>query len=295
MKDRIISYIKLLRVKQYCKNLFVFIPLLVKLDAITIPDFFKSLSAFFSFSFVASSVYILNDIFDLQKDRLHPEKKKRPLAANEIKEKHAFLMNVLLLTLGFILTFAFNSDGYFLLTSYVILNISYTAVLKHIPVVDLLVVTVGFILRILLGSFAIQAELSVWLICSVFFLCFLLVSAKRRQDLLLFLHGKVQVRKVLRHYGLNFFNVLIIGISIFLVMSYLMFTAEQMKVNNFFYITCIWLVIGLGRYMLLIFSGVNCGSPTNILFRDRIVLSSVVLWIITIGATQLWFQGPVPG
>lgn len=172
-------FLKMLRVHQWSKNVLVFLPVLLAFQT-NIATFKEAFFAFFSFCFIASSVYILNDIIDIDNDRKHPSKKKRPIPAAQIQLHHAFLIMILLLCSSMILSsFIANRYAFLFPLGYFLLNILYSTVLKKMLVVDLVVLTSFYIIRIFYGGFATQTPVSYWLINFSFFVFFSLAVIKR--------------------------------------------------------------------------------------------------------------------
>ena len=174
--------IKLLRVKQWVKNVFVFLPaffggVFFEVDSITL------LLGFFAFSLLASSIYIINDLKDAESDKRHPKKRNRPIASGKIKPLQALIIAaILFLASGFTATFFLPSSSWFILALYFTVNVLYSFYLKHLAIVDLILVASGFVFRIIVGSLIASVQLSYWLLLMTFLFSLFIVIAKRRDD-----------------------------------------------------------------------------------------------------------------
>jgi len=276
------SIINLIRPHQYVKNLFVFAPMLFALRWEK-PVVIESLLIFVLFSLLASSVYIMNDINDVEEDRAHPEKRFRPIASGEIGRTKAF--SILSVLLGTSLVSGFYMDVYLfvILMSYFLLNVAYSLRLKHIPILDISIISVGFVLRIFAGSVAIDTPPSMWIVLVTFLLSLFLALAKRRDDVLLSIRGK-QTRKNIDGYNLEFVNAAMVLMSGVVIMSYILYTISaevQGRLNtHYLYLTSFFVVIGIMRYMQITFVEENSGSPTKIVLKDRFLQITIVLWLI---------------
>ena len=225
-----IKYLKLLRVEQWVKNFFVFIPLFFS-GNITHPNFFvKSVFAFIVFSLIASSIYILNDYKDIEADQKHPEKKDRPLANGSISKTTALFLFTTLISVVAMLVF-FGQEYFHknlwkfavIIGSYFIMNLAYTFRLKHVAIVDIFIIAIGFVLRVLAGGYATGIKISQWAILLTFVLALVLAVGKRRGELInAAISGKT--RKALDGYNVQFADI-VLSISVTLaVICYLMFT-----------------------------------------------------------------------
>ena len=196
--------LKLLRVNHYIKNFFIFAPIFFTFN-FSINDVLNVLIAFILFSLIASSVYIFNDLLDIKEDKKHPTKKFRPLASGEVDKKNAIISFFFLFIFSLSAAFLFSKSLFFILSIYFILNIAYSFKLKHIVIIDIFIISIGFILRLFAGSIIINTELSMWIIIITFLLALFLALAKRRDDVLLANIGK-ETRKNINGYNLEFIN-----------------------------------------------------------------------------------------
>jgi decaprenyl-phosphate phosphoribosyltransferase len=281
------SIIKLIRVRQWVKNLFLFIPSFFAGHLFKTHELFLVFIGALAFSFVASGVYVINDYRDREADRLHPKKKLRPLASGEVKPTTAWVLIVALIGSGLLIAAALNQVFLYLLTGYLVLNLGYSFGLKHIPILDLFIVSLGFLIRVYSGGAIAGLEITHWLSLMILLLALFLILAKRRDDILINgknKNGKV-IRKSTQNYNLTYINSCVTLISAVTVVAYIMYTVspevtERFK-SDYVFITTIFVIAGIMRYLQIVFVEKNSGSPTNIFIKDKFILSTIAGWIIT--------------
>jgi decaprenyl-phosphate phosphoribosyltransferase len=278
------EYIKLLRPEQYTKNLFIFLPVFFGIKINDINILLNCFYAFLIFSLVASSIYIFNDIFDAEDDKKHPVKKNRPIASGKISIKSAYIILILLLLISLPLTYFLNHEVFYLILLYIILNIGYTIRLKHIAIIDIFIISSGFIIRLYIGSAISEISLSVWIEVMTFLLALFISLAKRRDDVIIYNVKGDKTRKVIDGYNLEFLNVSMIMMASVTILSYLMYTVSPEVINRInnprLYTTAIWVMLGILRYMQIAFVKNDSGSPTAILLKDRFIQLTLIAWII---------------
>ena len=208
MRERLLlkNYIELMRPSQYFKNLFIFAPLFFGLKITDIKLLSIAFLAFLSFSVVASAVYVFNDYHDVEEDKLHPTKKYRPLACGSISKKSALFLMFTLLLAGVGSASLLGRQMLYIVLAYLVINIAYTLKLKHVAIIDVFIIAIGFVLRLFVGSAVTNIQLSMWIILMTFLLALFLALAKRRDDVLVFLSGGDKVRKVIDGYNLDVVN-----------------------------------------------------------------------------------------
>lgn len=282
------KYLKLLRIKHYIKNLFIFAPLFFGGLILNIELLKSAFIAFISFSLTASSIYILNDYLDIKNDQKHPTKKFRPLASGEVSKKHAFTIMVLLSISGFVIISIASFDAIYILGLYVLLNILYSFKLKHIAIIDVSIIAIGFVLRLFIGSIVTQTPLSTWIVIMTFLLALFLALAKRRDDVLIYLETGKKMRKVIDGYNLKLIDGAMMIMASVVIVSYIMFTTATdvlIRMNNeYLYLTTLFVIIGVLRYLQIIFIEKNSGSPTKIILQDRFLQIDILAWI----ASFIW-------
>ncbi len=277
--------LKLIRVYQWIKNTFVFLPPFFAGKMLSEPEALVNLAAMFiCFSLVASSVYVLNDYMDRESDQQHPEKSKRPLASGAVTSTEAWILFALLLVLGMGGAWFLNFKAGIILSTYFIMNVLYSIKLKHVPILDISIIATGFLLRILAGGFVAEIELSRWIIVMTFLLALFMGIAKRREDVLLFNASGNKVRKSIDGYNLDFINISLGLMSAVIIVAYLMYTmAEDAGAGSKHpdsYMTTVFVMLGILRYLQITMVENNSGSPTKILLKDRFIQFTVIAWIV---------------
>ena len=273
----------LARPHQYSKNLFVFIPAFFAFQFTNIELMSEALLVFIGFSLLASAVYVFNDWIDRHEDAQHPEKKSRPIAAERIKAPTAFSFLALLLFLGITTSYCVSIEVLFLVSTYLILNLAYTLKLKHIAIIDIVVIATGFVLRLLVGAEATQVDLSHWIIVMTFLLALFLSLAKRRDDVLIYLKTDRKMRKVIDGYNLKFLDAAMVMTSTIVIVAYVLWSitpeiANKLNTQNI-YLTAVFVVLGILRYMQIAFVEEKSGNPSKVLLRDRFIQLTLVGWL----------------
>jgi decaprenyl-phosphate phosphoribosyltransferase len=278
------KYIQLMRPHQYLKNLFIFSPLFFALKFNYVILFKKTIFVFIIFSVVASAIYILNDIKDINEDKLHPEKKNRPIANGDIPISYAITFMLMLILIGLTGAFLISSDLFLVILIYIILNIGYSFGLKHISIIDIFIISVGFILRIFAGAVTINVPVTMWIILITFLLSLFLALAKRREDIIFAEEGK-KTRKNIDGYNLVFVNSGMIIMAGIVIVCYIFYTISNEIQNkfhtNYLYLTVLFVILGIFRYMQLTFVENNSGNPSKILLQDKFLQITIVAWLIT--------------
>jgi 4-hydroxybenzoate polyprenyltransferase len=271
----------LLRVPHYIKNFFVFAPLLFSFQY-SVVGFFRTSLAFFLFSLIASSIYIINDLVDIEEDRQHPVKQYRPLASGRISRTVAFLISIGLVLTALIVAFFLNVQLAAILLAYYILNIFYSFKLKHIVIIDICTIAVGFILRIFAGAVAADVSISMWLILMTFLLALFLGLAKRRDDVLLAEQGR-GTRKNIDGYTIQFVDSTMTLMAGVIIVSYIQYTISKdvmarLQTENL-YLTSFFVILGIMRYMQVTIVELASGSPTKIVLTDTFLQITIFLWL----------------
>ncbi|MEM6347077.1 MAG: UbiA prenyltransferase family protein [Bacteroidota bacterium] len=279
------EHLALLRPHQYVKNAFLFLPAFFALK-ITQWEVLASVSlAVLGFSMLASSVYILNDYRDREDDRKHPRKKHRPLAAGTVSPRTAFLMMGVLLACSFSIFLYLDLQAFFWVLGYWVMNILYSQGLKHIPILDISIIAMGFVIRVTVGALVVHPdiELSMWIVLVTFLGALFLALAKRRDDVLL-AEGGNKVRKSIDGYNLEFINGAMMIMASVLIVSYISYTISpevQTKLHSSqLYITVLFVILGVLRYMQITFVEERSGSPTRILLGDRFIQLTILAWVV---------------
>jgi 4-hydroxybenzoate polyprenyltransferase len=238
---------------------------------------------FIAFSCIASSIYIINDYRDREDDRKHPTKCKRPIASGKVSPATALLICSALLVVGFFIAWWVRDKFLFVLGIYFLINLAYSLGLKSISILDIVILAVGFVLRIKAGSVISRVPLSEWIVIMVFLLAVFMAIGKRRDDVLLKLSSGTDMRKSIKGYNLDLLNSLLALVSAVIIVAYLMYTMSPETQSHLgttrLYYTCVFVMAGLMRYLQIIYVSADSGSPTKILYRDRFIQITLVLWI----------------
>jgi 4-hydroxybenzoate polyprenyltransferase len=281
-----LNYIKLVRVPQWIKNFFVFVPLLFSRHIFDSSYFLNSFTAFLMFCLVSSIVYIFNDIVDIEADRAHPVKKNRPLPSGKIPVRNAIIALIGFIALvGFFLP-AMNVHFRIFLISYFLLNIFYTFIFKHMVLLDIFSIALGFMLRVLAGASVINVEVSSWLILTTMFISLFLGIMKRRSELILVNEVPVKsTRKVLSSYSLNYIDQMSTIAAAGVIICYALYTVSERTVKifqteNMIYTTP-FVVFGIFRYMYLVYMSNKGENTVEIMMTDAPMITNVILYIIT--------------
>jgi 4-hydroxybenzoate polyprenyltransferase len=279
------EYLALLRPHQYVKNLFIFLPLFFALHITDSGLLLRTFIAFAAFCLVASSIYVLNDYCDVEEDRNHPKKRGRPFAAGTVSIRAALPVMACLLISGYTVAYYLNPSLCLLLLGYYSLNLVYNLKLKHIPILDIFVVSSGFVIRLFAGSLAGNVHLSMWIILMTFLLALFIALAKRRDDVLIYAENGNKTRKVVDGYNVEFLNTALMIMASITIVAYIMYTVSPDVVTKMgtdkLYMTLIFVLLGFMRYLQITLVEKRSGSPTEVLLKDKFLQSSILGWIIT--------------
>lgn len=273
--------IRLLRPKQWTKNLLLFAALLFSFEEIRTETILATLLGFILFSLVAGCVYILNDFVDRDRDRQHPVKRYRPMASGQVNPSHALLFGIILLILSVGTAFMMNPLFGVLCIVYFLLNVSYSFVLKHLVILDMMTIAAGFVLRAIAGGVLIHVPFTPWFLICTMLLSLFLAIGKRRNELTLLEGNTGSHRKVLDNYSitsLDQFNTIVTTATI---ISYSLFTFTSDRTIHLMW-TIPLVIYGMFRYLYLIQMKNQGGSPDRVLFEDKPILITVMLYVISV-------------
>jgi 4-hydroxybenzoate polyprenyltransferase len=284
----LLEYFKLIRVTQWIKNIFVFVPLVFSKHLFHKGYFEISLLAFVVFCLISSVVYVINDIVDIESDKLHPKKKFRSIASGKISKKTALIVAFGLFIAASILVSKLNSQFLFFALAYFVLNIIYSFSFKHIVLLDIFSIAAGFMIRIASGAVVIEVELSSWLILTTLFLSLFLAVMKRRSELVLKTNeNEISTRKVLENYSIGFVDQMSTVAAAGVIISYALYTVSQRTVTifrteNLIY-TTIFVVYGIFRYMYIVLKNQKGENTSEDFLRDSpLMINSILYAIFTI-------------
>lgn len=276
------NVIKLIRVKQWAKNLLVFAALIFADRVGDIGAVVDALLAFVAMCAASSATYIFNDLLDASKDRLHPNKQHRPIASGKVSRSSAIALGTGLLLVGLGLAFLAGPWCAIIILSYLALQAIYNAKLKHVAIADVFVIATGFIIRAALGAEAIDAPMSGWMFIVTGVLALTLGFAKRRHEFILMGEDRGHSRASLGDYSKSALDALVLMFAAISCMSYCIYTMESTtgKAHPGLVVTCPMVLYGVARYVHLVFKDDEGGEPADILFRDPHILIAVALFVI---------------
>lgn len=282
-------YIAVLRPKQWTKNLLVFAALIFSIKIVTVAMWGKCIAGFLLFSLVSGCVYILNDYVDREADSRHPEKRHRPIASGRLQPMRALAFGCILLIASFSMAFILNPWFSLLLLGYFMINVAYSMKLKHIVIIDIMVIAFGFVLRAIGGGLVIDIPFTPWfLICTMLLALFLAIS-KRRHELYLLSKNKGEHRKVLEQYSPELLNQLNSIVTTAAIMSYSLFTFTSGHTIHLMW-TIPLVMYGIFRYLYLIHMKGKGGRPEEILLEDRHILTTVMLFAVMVVVVLYYFE-----
>ncbi|MFQ5797942.1 MAG: decaprenyl-phosphate phosphoribosyltransferase [Bacteroidota bacterium] len=280
------QFIRLVRPHHWIKNFFLFAPLIFSKNLLEWPLLLLSVRAFISFCLVSGAVYTLNDLFDAPYDRLHPVKKDRPIASGRISRLQAVLLAAALLVPAAFLASELDGRFQLVLALYFLINLLYSVKLKDIVIIDAMIVSLGFMLRVIAGAYVIDVVLSEWIIMCTFFISLFLSFSKRRAELAFQqLNDPGNTREVLREYSISLVDQIILVCAAGALISYGLYTLADRTVrifgtDNLIY-TTIFVAYGIFRYLYLIHRKQLGENPTLLILTDVPLLSNILLWIGT--------------
>lgn len=283
---KIIRIFELIRPKQWVKNLFVFAPILFAGKLMDLPMLLTNILAFASFCCVSSSVYVLNDIIDVESDRVHKKKRYRPIAAGYVSIKQAKILFIFLIALTAVLSSMLPVLFLITISAYLVNNLLYSFKIKNVVLLDVFSISIGFILRVIAGAVAIDVSVSSWMIITTIFISLFLGISKRRAEL----SGPNQdnlekQRKVLSDYDVVFVDQLNTIAATGTIISYALYTVSEKAVNAFhsdkLIYTTPFVLYGIFRYLYLLHQKNLGESPTQIVTKDVPIIINSLLWLIT--------------
>lgn len=275
---KLLDYIKLLRPQQWYKNLVVFLPI------IFVGEFFKfnllldTLIGFFALCFVSSTNYIINDMIDRKKDRLHPEKQSRPLASGSVSIIEAIFLAATLFVASVLISLSFSPAFTWSIFALLITTMLYSLIFKHEAFADILFIGVNFVIRAVSGTFIINVSISPWLVLCTFFLALFLAVGKRGSDLVLLGEDAAQSRQSLAHYTKEGVNALMILTTALLIVSYSLYSFLSDKKGLL--LTLPFALYVIFRYFSLVYSGSEIARKTELVFKDPKLLIGGFLWAL---------------
>lgn len=282
-------YIKLLRPLQWIKNVFVFAPIFFSNHLLEMDYLVPTLMVFVSFCLISSSIYCFNDLHDIEADRQHPKKCKRPIASGKVSKAGGYIMMGLCAKLAFDILFFVDSPDqqylFYIIGGYWIMNIAYCLKLKQYAIIDVSIIAIGFVMRVLVGGFACGIWVSQWLVLMTFLLTLFLALSKRNDDYLIFEATGNKPRVSITGYNKEFINEAIAIVAAITMVCYIMYTMSQEVIerigSKYLYLTSVWVFVGILRYMQKTIVYRNSGSPTKSLVEDHFIQLCILGWILS--------------
>ncbi|OGC77979.1 MAG: phosphoribose diphosphate--decaprenyl-phosphate phosphoribosyltransferase [candidate division Zixibacteria bacterium RBG_16_50_21] len=282
LKDLIVS----LRPQQWVKNLLVFAALIFAKELGNSQAVLKSVLAFVCFCLLSSSVYLVNDLIDASSDRQHPLKSKRPIASGRVSTGTAVILASALVVMALAGAFWIGTKFGLAAVAYLGLSTLYTFALKHTVILDVMTVSLGFVLRAVAGALAIEVEISSWLLVCTVLLALFLSLGKRRHELVLLEGEATSHRKILTEYSPYFLDQMIAVVTASTLVAYCFYTLspeiEHKFGTKYLSLTIPFVLYGIFRYLYLIHQKEAGGNPTQMLLTDKPILLNIILWIVTV-------------
>ncbi|MHB9035550.1 MAG: decaprenyl-phosphate phosphoribosyltransferase [Armatimonadota bacterium] len=294
---RILQYIRLARLRHWVKNVFVLAPVLFAGKISDHKDIVDALLAFLAFGLAASAIYVLNDIYDAQRDKKHPRKCNRPISSGAIGKSQAALYALALVAAALCICFRhWAGRGYgveSIVVSYILLNVFYTVRGKKIQIVDAFCIAGGFVLRVVGGAYAIGVEPTGWILVTTFFLALFLGFGKRRNEIVLLDSDRAEHRKTLEYYQPWLLDNAIVSTGTIAIVSYALFTLDQGTITKFgtdkLFYTVPFVAYGIFRYMHILSKSTE-GDPTEVVTSDPGLIINVILWLLAAYGI-VWLSG----
>jgi 4-hydroxybenzoate polyprenyltransferase len=289
------ALIKTMRPRQWIKNGFVFFALIFDRQLFLLDPFLRTLAGFLLFCLISSAVYLFNDIADVDADRNHPEKKSRPIASGKLPIRVAWIAALLLVVISLPLAYLLAPEFFVVLVTYLIINLLYSRWLKHVPILDVMVIALGFVLRVAAGVTLITVErFSPWLYVITLLFSLYIGLGKRRAEISLLSQGAIAHRKVLEGYTLSLLDQYITIVSGMTIIAYSLYTfsAPNLPENHTMMLTIPFVIYGIFRYLQLIQTGHAAGSPDEVALKDRPLQLTMLLWVLVVLAVFYLSQEP---
>jgi 4-hydroxybenzoate polyprenyltransferase len=287
-----VALLKAMRPKQWIKNLLVFAGFVFTLNERWRPfssDMWRylerSAAAFAVFCLISSSVYLLNDVRDVERDRQHPTKRNRPVASGALSPRRAVTAALLFMPVGLLAGFLLGPSFAAVIGAYLVLQFGYILFLKDLVLVDVFVIAIGFVMRAISGALVLSADISPWLYTVTLLGSLFMGFCKRRNELLLLQDAAGSHRKILEHYTASLLDSLISIVASATIMAYSLytFTSPKLPPSHLMMLTIPFVIFGMFRYLYLAHSRDEGGSPEEVFFKDRPLMATIGAWIVSSG------------
>lgn len=275
-----------LRPTQWTKNFFIFAPLVFAKEFFELDLWIKTGATFAIFCFFSSALYLVNDLLDVEEDKLHPKKSQRPIASGRVAPSQAVVAGVILAVLSLALAFLLNTNFFIVCAIYGVLQLAYSLKLKHVVILDVFIIAAGFVIRVVAGGLVIQVPLSSWLLICTTLLALFLAMSKRRHELVLLEGNAPAHRPILKEYSAYLLDQMIGVVTASTVIAYCLYTVSEETVKKFgtsnLIFTTPFVLYGIFRYLYLVHQKGKGGSPEELIIRDKPLLLAIVLWIAAV-------------
>lgn len=284
IKDIIVS----LRPRQWIKNIAVFAGLIFSQNFFNPGKVVLVVSTALIFCIVSSGVYLINDTLDIEHDKKHPHKRRRPIASGRLNLGFVRMVAVILVFWSMAMALLLNRNFFIVVVTYVLIELAYSFYVKNVVILDIFCIAFGFLLRVVSGAVVIDVPISNWLLICTIFLSLFLALGKRRSEMILLGDGAGEHRRVLSEYSLSFIDQMIMIVTASTILSYVLYalsaeTIAKFHTRNLEY-TIIFVIYGVFRYLYLIYQKKDGGAPEKVLFSDKPLLINFVLYIIVVVA-----------
>jgi 4-hydroxybenzoate polyprenyltransferase len=281
-----------MRIQQWIKNFFIYAPLIFSGHLFNVHDLLLTMAGFFVLSFASSAIYLFNDVVDMEKDKLHPEKSHRPIPSGKLKPGIAIFSFLVFAILCLIAAYIINPYFGLIVLIYMVMNILYSFWLKQLVILDVMTISVGFVLRVIAGAIIINVPTSEWLIICTMLLSLFLGFSKRRSELVLLENLANTHRSVLTHYSSHFLDQMIGIVTASTVMSYALYTISEETILKFgtkdLIYTVPFVLYGIFRYLYMVHKKQEGGNPTQAVLTDIPIIVNVVLWVLVTSVIIYW-------
>ena len=281
MREMLKAIIRAMRPRQWPKNVFIFAALVFDEQLTQKEPLLRTIAGFVLLCLISSAVYLLNDIADVESDRQHPTKRNRPIAAGQLSIPLALVLAIAMAALALAAGFALEPSFGWIITLYFVINLLYSLWLKHKPIIDVMIIAAGFVLRVAAGVVLIEvARFSPWLYVCTTLLALIIGFGKRRAEIILLADGANAHRKVLDGYTIGFLDQLIVVVSATTIMAYSLYTfsALDLPSNHLMMLTIPFVIYGVFRYLYLIHVEDAGGAPEELILTDRPLLATLIFW-----------------
>lgn len=283
----LIEILKSMRPQQWIKNFFIFAALIFSQNFLDFSLILKTVLAFIVFCFLSGSLYILNDLKDLEEDKLHPIKARRPLASGRLKKSSAIFSFFIFSVLGLLLAANLNLNFLVIAGVFFVIQVAYSFYLKHVVILDVFIIAASFLIRVVAGALAIEVDISHWLLICTTLLALFLAMSKRRHELVLLEENAINHRSILREYNPYLLDQMIAVVTASIMVAYCLYTVSEETVTKFgttkLLYTVPFVLYGIFRYLYLVHQKSEGGSPEILVIQDKPLLIDIFLWIVSIG------------